>query len=125
RHGSPRVLETVVCDTRGVRRPRRRGSRSSAGTRSGCGRVGGKGHRGGDPAASARACSFGGTLLLRVAREARTGSRRGAPSRHPATTAGSPLLRDPLGLVLEEQLAPRLVRLEREARLAVGFPLAL
>src|SRR5438552_724831 len=45
---------------------------------------GGTGRRGGDPAAPAHARSCGGTLLLRGARGARTGSRGGAPSRHPA-----------------------------------------
>src|SRR5206468_1152892 len=44
----------------------------------------GRGAAAATSAASARACSCGGTLQLRGVREARTGSRGGTPSRHPA-----------------------------------------
>src|SRR5207247_1762629 len=61
----------------------------------------------------------------RAPRRARPSAMCPAAPPPPPRRQAPPLLRDPLGLVLEEQLAPRLVRLEREARLAVGFPLAL
>src|SRR5881296_2144357 len=65
-----------------------------------------RGRRSGDSAAPARACSCGGTPLLRVARGARTRSRSGAPA--PADRGPR---RPPAGdraLRLEETLPVRL-----------------
>src|SRR5439155_5187527 len=74
-----------------------------------------RGRRRAEPAAAARARSFGGTLLIRVVRAARTARRAGVPA--PANRRPEPAL---LGAPTKErrrfELVPLVTRRRRGAR---------